>query len=325
MVDDRFLNELRRDPDPAFAARLRERLDRRDAAAVRQFRWRPVLAASISAAVVIALFAFPSVRASAQAVLDLFRVRNFAAVKFDPSRLEKLRAEKQDSGLLMFGKQEVLQDPGQPQQVGSPQAAGAAAGIEVRTPADVPRRMALEKVMVEGPGAGRLTADAVKLRALLDALDIHDLDVPPNIDGKSVTVRKPPIVFERFASDRHHATLIQARSPEVELPAGVDLAQLAELGMRILGVDRTQARRLAQSVDWHTTLLVPVPGNASSFRGVEVQGNPGLLITTSGDKAPGGEHNREGTVLLWSERDRVYALTSDLDGMEVLQMAESVR
>src|SRR5438552_2304015 len=110
-MDDRFLNELRRDPDPAFAGRLRERLRRIERTPrVTARYWRPVVGAAAAAAVVVGLFAFPSVRASAQAMLDLFRVRNFAAVKFDPTRLENLRAQKQDNALLMFGKQEVLQD-----------------------------------------------------------------------------------------------------------------------------------------------------------------------------------------------------------------------
>jgi hypothetical protein len=205
----------------------------------------------------------------------------------------------------------------------------------------LPRGLALKHFMVDGPAAGRFTADAGKLRSLLEALDIRDLDVPQNIDGKSVTVRKPPVVVEQFVSENRRATLLQARNPEVELPAGVNLAQLAEIGMRIIGVDRAQARRLAETVDWHSTLLVPVPPNASSFRSVEVNGNPGLIVTTKGafdaggsqpapggsggvsDSRPGGKQ-RDCAVVLWSENTRVFALVGDLNDVEMMQMAESV-
>lgn len=325
-MDDRFMYELRRDPDPRFAAELRDRLGRDEH--MRQHRarrWRPALAAVAAVAAVVALFAFPSVRASAQAVLDLFRVRTFAAVEFDPSRLDKLRDLKQDNTMLVFGKQEVLRDPGPAQEVATPAAASALAGITVSTPAELPQGLTLRKVLVEGAGEAKLTANAGQLRDILAALDIRDLDVPEAIDGKSVTVRKPPVVIQQYANQDRTLTFVQARQPDVELPAGVDLGRLAEIGMRIIGVDKAQARRLARSIDWHTTLVVPVPMNASTFRGVEVHGHSGLLITTAGKPAADGKRPREGTVLMWSEGDRVFAMESTLHGVELMAIAESVR
>jgi hypothetical protein len=132
------------------------------------------------------------------------------------------------------------------------------------------------------------------------------------------------VVYQNCAVGKLRATLIQAQSPEVELPPGADLARLAEIGMRILGVDKTQARRLAQSVDWHTTLLVPVPMNAASFRGIEVQGNPGLLIETV-KAVSDGHREREGTMVLWSDDGKLYAVVGNLHSGDTVFMAESVR
>ena len=325
-MNDDFLHALRRDPDPEYARRLHERLGRQERpSGLPAVRWKPMLAIATVGASVIALFAFPSVRASAQAVLDLFRVRNFAAVEFDPDRLERLRTEGGDNPMLAFGAQEVLQDPGPPREVPTPEAASAVAGIAVRVPHDLPDGFTLRRVQVQGPGAARLTADVAKLRALLETLEIRDLEIPQSIDGRTLTVRKPPIVMQEYGSANRKAVLFQARNPEVELPAGIDLAQLAEIGMRVLGVDRTQAHRLAQSVDWHTTLLVPVPANASSFRSVEIHGNPGLIVTSTGGKTIRGSRQREGTVVMWSEGDRVFAVVGDLRDLAMMQMAESVR
>lgn len=325
-MDDRFMYELRRDPDPSFAGELRDRLGRDEQ--LRQHRarrWRPALAVAATVAALVALFAFPSVRVSAQAVLDLFRVRSFAAVEFDPNRFDKLRDLKQDNAMLGFGRQDVLRDPGPAQEVATPAAASAMAGIAVSTPTELPQGLTLRKVLVEGAGEARLTANAAQLREILSALDIRDLDVPDGLDGKSVTVRKPPIVIQQFANQDRTLTFIQARQPDVELPAGVDLGQLAEIGMRIIGVDKAQARRLARSIDWHTTLMVPVPANASTFRGVEVHGHSGLLITTAGKPAADGKRQRQGTVLMWSEGDRVFAMESSLHGVDLMAIAESVR
>lgn len=321
-MDDRFLNELRRDPDPEFAARLRQKLSRHERSRA-TLKWKPAFAAAVVVVAVAALFAFPSVRASAQSILDMFRVRNFAAVEFDPERLKKLDAQSKDNGLLMFGGPEVLKDPGPDQVVASPAAAGAIAGIDVRVPSELPRGLVLQKVWIGGEGAARFTANATQMRSLLEALDIRDLEVPQSIDGKSITVRKPKVVFQEYRSDKRRATLIQARQPEVSLPPGANLPQLAEIGMRILGVDAAQARRLAQSVDWNTTLLIPVPQDASSFRGVEIHGNPGLLVTSSGERE--GKPKKQGSIVMWTEGDRVFAVASDLHEMELLTMAESVK
>ena len=327
-MDDRFLHEQRRDPDPAFAARLRSELRRPEHAPRSALRLRPLpaLAALVASAAVVALFVFPSVRVSAQGLLDLFRVRNFAAVSFDPARLEKLRSLHAGEDLPILGKHEVLSDPGEPKVMPTAEAATSVAGLQVRTPSDLPNGLKLTKILVQSKGAMRLTADGAALQSLLESLDIRDLRVPAGLDGKTVTVRKPPIVFEEFKSEKHEAMLLQALAPEIELPVGVDLSQLAEIGMRIMGLESGEARRLAHSVDWHTTLLVPVPQNASKFRTVEVSGNRGLMISTTGDpSAAGKEAQRSGTVVLWSERERVFAVVTDLGEVPALEIAQSVR
>jgi hypothetical protein len=90
-MDDRFLYEARRDPGREFATRLRARLGREERTVrVGGVRLAPALAAATVVGLVASLFVFPSVRASAQAMLDLFRVRNFAPVTFDADRFEKL-------------------------------------------------------------------------------------------------------------------------------------------------------------------------------------------------------------------------------------------
>jgi hypothetical protein len=116
--------------------------------------------------------------------------------------------------------------------------------------------------------------------------------------------------------------LVQARSPEVSVPAGWDVERLAEIGLRVLGLDTGEARRIARSTDWRSTLLVPVPMNASTFRQVTVHGQAGLLITTSTRGEDG--RRREGTMLMWTEGERVFCLQGNLSGPDLMQMAESV-
>ena len=100
--------------------------------------------------------------------------------------------------------------------------------------------------------------------------------------------------------------------------------QLAEIGLRVLGLDEGEARRIARSTDWRSTLLVPVPMNASTFRQATVHGQQGLLITTTGERSADGRRGRDGALLMWTEGDRVFCIQGNLSNPDIMQMAESV-
>jgi hypothetical protein len=323
-MDDRFLQEHRRGPAPGFARRLREKLREQEETS-RTPAWRPLVFAAAAAAVVATLFAFPAVRAGAQSMLDLFRVRSFVAVPFDSDRFEKLRAMDTDNAMLIFDRHEVIQEPGRPVVQSSAAEASALVGYAVESPTYLPRGLAIDTVAVTGEGRARLGVNTSRLRELLATLDLRDLEVPAGLDGQDIEVHMHRVVSQRFRSERNRLSLIQARSPEVSLPAGLDLARLGEMGLRILGMDAGEARRIASTVDWRSTLLVPVPANASSFRSVTVQGNPGLLIEKVQKKSDGSGTRGAGCVVMWTDGDRVFALEGSIGDVDMLQVAESVR
>jgi hypothetical protein len=326
--EDRFLEEFAREPRPGFARALRERLIESDEPR-RAFAWRPAFAGVTVIIAVIALFASPSVRAWAQSVLDMFRVRNFVAVSFDPQRLEKLRSLKSDAAMLMFDRHQVQQEPGDPVEQPSPQAAATVAGFPVATPSYLPDGMTMERVTVRGEARARFGVTTSRLREMLSVLGLNDVQVPPGLDGQDVSVHSYPVVRQAFAKGTNgRLSLMQSRTPDVALPPGVDLERLGEIGLRILGLDASEARRMASSIDWRNTLIVPVPLNASSFRKVTVNGNAGLLVTRDNDRDFDGTQDgtrRARAFLLWTNGDRVFALEGTMGAEGLMQVAESVR
>ncbi len=275
-MDDRFLDEMRREPRPEFARDLHERLRRQGPAAPPARGWQPLrigfaAGGAVAVALVALSFTFPAVRASAQAFLDLFRVRNFAAVSVDPAKLERLKDKSLGLESLLDQQTEQLEKPGAPRVVGSTAEAAALAGYPVRVPAKPPEGYAPDTIAVTGAAAARFTVNAAKIGELLETLGINDLKLPPDLDGTSVTVRTSAAVCQRFVRDKRQMVFVQARSPEVSLPAGLDLPQLGEIALRVAGLDPAEARRFARSIDWHSTLVVPVPIGASSFSEMTVQ------------------------------------------------------
>ncbi len=334
-MDDRFLNQLRRDPRPEFTRSLSERLRR--AASSRPepvvasdgLGFRPAFAAvGALAVVVVALAMFPSVRASAQAFLSLFRVRNFATVPINRDRIEQL--EKLGSGPLdLLGTSSVTRS-GDGTGYGTANEAFANAGWIGKEPAHIPNGMAADSAFVTPETSIDARLDATKANGTFAALGIGDLSLPPELNGAQIAVRVPRAVGVRYTKGKQRAMFLQSPQPQISMPPGVDMARLGEIGLRIAGLDAAEAKRFAATVDWTSTLLVPVPPNTTVIREVEVGGRKGLLVEADvRDVRPGGKANRgyEGnrSTVLWSDDERVYAITGNVSSESVVSMANSVR
>ena len=321
-MDDRFLRDLKKQPNPAFAARLRATLREvpphavaRVAPAVELKRW---LAAAASIAVVSFAFTLPAVQAAAEAFLELFRVQQFTGVQFDPERLRTLESSGFNPEAI-FGSVEPLTTPAEPISYASAAEAGAAAGIRVRTPAWLPSGYEASGIMASSEHAARITVNTAALQTLLDTLGLADAELPEGLDGQTATVRVPPMVTQSYANGGRSVHVIQAKSPEVSFPAGLDLSKLAYAGLRVLGMPRDEAYRMSVTIDWRSTLIVPVPSRAAAYRPINVAGNEGLLIEGLRDQ------NYTGSVLMWSAGGETFAVAGAVRGEELLEIAQTLQ
>lgn len=328
-MDDRFLKDARQEPRPEFARDLRERLRAQEARAeVRRTapaRFVPALAGVAAVLVAVGLFSIPAVRASAQAFLDLFRVRNFAAVTIDPARLQQIKNQTLDVESIL-GQPETIQDPG-PLRVFTNATEAASATGYVLKQAPMVNGFVPDTTFVRGESRKRLRVDTTKLRNVLTALAIDDVTLPPALDGAEVNVHIQPVARTVYKWKDRRISLLQTPSPELSLPPGIDATQLGEIGLRIAGLNPSEARKFAQSVDWHSTMLVPVPSGASSFREVHVGANKGLLIAFDPrHQDMPGRRGEGGTQLLWSDGERVYALVGqNISDATMVELANQVQ
>jgi hypothetical protein len=255
------------------------------------------------------------VRASAQSFLSLFRIVDFVAVPLGERGLASV--DSIDLPRLLSEHVQITGDT-PPTPVASADEASGLAGYSVRVPGWLPAGATLVEAAVSGARVVQVTADTVRLQGVMDSLGITDLDVPAGLDGQTLTVNVPPMVMLRYRHDGRHTRFLQAPSPVVSLPAGVELSALGEIGLRILGLAPDEARRLAGSIDWTSTMLVPLPPTAHTFRRIDVNGHPGVAV----------EHqppNQSPTnMILWSDGERVFALMSLQHMTQVMQMALSV-
>jgi len=323
-MDENSLYGLRRTPPEDFTRKLRASLQQKARTRIASRRVEKIAAVFVACLALAGVFSVPSVRAAATAFLDMFRVVHFAAIPVDASALRRLRNSGLDLPRLLADQVQVATPPGAPTSYATPAEAAAAAGFHVYVPAWMPGGWSTEvpTVQVVAANSARVTANTARLTQILTALDIDDVSIPQGLDGRTANIRIAPAVVLRWQHNGQALELRQSPSPQVDFPSGTDLPALAEIGLRILGLPREDAYRFAQGIDWRTTLLVPIPVNAVSFRQVSVQGGSGLLLELAHartDSRPGG------ALLLWSDGTRVFGLQGTVGSQQLLEMAQTLQ
>jgi Domain of unknown function (DUF4367) len=321
-IDD-LLNRNRQPVPESFARTLRARLNSKETHVTKRILPRLALAGIATALAAAATFNVPALSAAAQGFLNLFRIQRVTAIAFDPTRIQAVREQGgTDVKALMGDAVEVIAQPGEPVVVADADAASLLSGIAVRLPASTPFGAAPE-LTVGGAGHVRVTGDSNKIAAALQVLGVTDVTAPAALDGATIDIKTAAAVVARYGERSRGMSLIQTRSPEVTLPEGVRMADLGEIGLRLMGMSADEARTTAAKIDWNSTLVVPIPANAATFREVTIGANTGLLIASEG-RGRSVTDTRSGRMLVWVNNGIVYALTGDLSAIEMVTLAESL-
>jgi anti-sigma factor RsiW len=281
-------------------------------------RWRPVTVALTVLLTLAVLFSIAPVRNAAADILGLFRVRKFAVIPIDPSQVARLEElAQQAEGLL--GEPTVVREPGEEQMVSDAAQASAAAGFNVRLPSALPSAAGLTSFTVQTGPAMRFEAERTMVETLMQAAGMSSGGLPPG-DKIAASVDVSAIAVAEYSIGRGRLTLIQAPSPAVDVPEGLDIVALSQAGFQLLGIPGEEARRLATTIDWTSTLVIPLPTNMAQAREVNIDGTSGLLVQESGD-----EPNPE-KMLLWEREGIVYAVNAfGLENATILSIADSLR
>ena len=308
------------------------------------FMFRKIIAlpfVSVGAIVILLLavvLAVPSTRALADQFLNLFRVRQVTVIPVDFTGLEQLAGSSalgQQISQLISSSITMTKKPGAPVEAVSPAQASELAGLSVR----LPQGMTPSRISVMNPTAFTFTVDRAKAQALLDEAGRSDLVLPKEVDGARIDVSIPAVVSVSYGtcpaprSDRSGpdigsgssgrrypdcVIMVQAVSPTVDAPPSVDVAQLAQIGLEFTGMSAEQAAAFARTVDWASTLVVPIPKNGAIYEQVTVDGVTGTLIQRPADDAPQ-------YALLWAKDGVLYAISGlGTNSQQAMQMANSL-
>lgn len=298
----------------------------------------PIVRFGAAAALILALLlAFPGTRALADELLNLFRVQQVTVIPVDFTGMKQLTGNdalgKQLSQLISSSI-DMTQKPGEPTAASDAAQASQLAGFSVR----LPEGKAPSQIYVTGAAAFTATVAREKAQALINEAGRSDLVLPASIDGAKISVNIPASVSVGFGtcpkpqadetkSEDHRipgrrfpdcVMLAEIPSPTVKAPADVDVAQLAQIGLEFTGMSREEAAAYTSTVDWTSTLVVPIPKNAATVQQVSVDGVTGTLIQRPADDAPE-------FALLWVKDGIVYSFSGlGTNSQQAIDLANSL-
>jgi len=277
-------------------------------------RYRPV---GVSLALIVLLAAALSaapVRTLASQLLGIFRVQQVAVVPVDMSTLEGLSnnaALSQQAEALFAESVKTTREAAQPQEVSTVAEASAAAGFPVRV-LDAGAG-ALTLTVERGP-AVEMTINRARAQALLEAAGHTDIKLPATLDGAPIAIDIPAGVVSRYgacrtADDRQSPLdtcliLTQLPSPTVTTPPDLNMQELAAAGLQMAGLNPLEAQAFSRTVDWTSTLVIPIPVGQADYQQVFVDGVTGYLIASTGN------NDLPSQTLIWTRDGMIYDLTT---------------
>lgn len=299
-------------------------------------RLRPAFAVAATVLALGIALTFPPVQALATNFLGLFRVKQIEVVQVDPSRLSDLNNDKilgQRIGEMFSDSFTVGKEPGEPVVVADAAAASQSAGFSVRLPTSATESPALS---VSDSTSFSLTIDRERAQGILNDAGFSDLVLPESVDGATVSVDIPASVAAAYGPCPSPSTteeeginwsqlrqciiFTQMPSPTVDAPADLDVKALAEIGLQFMGMSAEDAQQISETVDWSTTLVIPLPRNAAEVEEVSVDGVTGTLLSRRSDEDTPARYT-----LIWVKNDVIYAIAGFDRADDALAMANSLQ
>jgi len=301
--------------------------------------------------VVAILVSINPVRSWAQRILAMLRVQKIQVVTIDPTTLMSSSSEPDSRPYKLINQfvadnVVVTLDPGRPDVFSDVTRAAQSAGYAIRT---IGSLGAPHSVEVNGETAFQMTINRDRVVTLLDEIGRPDIHIPESANGALIAVHIPKSVIsiygdcpalhkyvsshpqseaealaerkmERMANikDTNCTYLIQAPSPTVSVPSDLNMSDIAEAALELAGMSPAEAQSFCQTVDWSSTLVVPIPRNSSSYETVTVEGVEGTLITEM--LSQGNRYS-----LLWIKNGVIHSLAGHGNSSDALSLAASLR
>ena len=287
----------------------------------------PAWAALAATVMLCALLAsWHPAQAVAQRLLGFLRFESVAIIEIDRSMM---RNRPSDGQAQMFAQAvsesvEEIKKPGPTRTAGSVQQASEWAKLDLRLPAG---RVDEPLLKVIDSSAFQMKVDLIRVERMIDVIGGSDIEIPERLDGATVRVDIFEMATaayggcwgETFEKEVGCFQLAQTRAPTVVTTPQLDLAEIAKLGLQVAGMSSEDAAAITGSIDWTSTLVIPVPKHKMRQQRIEVDGVEGVVMV----EEVAGDGPME-YAILWVKNGVTYGLNGYGDWGLGLQAANSL-
>ena len=275
----------------------------------KELRRMKIRKTAIAAVIVLAIGligSIPSVQTMAANFLQVFRVQNVDTLTMGPNDMAQienaLRQGNQTLDLENFGS---IKSVGESEERSLQAEELNSLSFKTKFPAlmeDQQAEYSLQKVP-----AMEVRPRVENVNEFLAALG-SEYKLPMALDGQLCRITMGESLTTCYAELR----LYQGPSPQIEVPAGVSVEEVAQ-AMVALPIWPENIRRQLEAVnDWEHTLLIPSSDKAQK---VSVNGNTAVLLNET-----------DQTALIWQEDGILYALEDQSNNqLDLVKIAESLR
>ena len=304
---------------------------KRDKSSSLPWRWSAArgwgIAAATACVAALLLLTLGPVRTWAQGLLAIFRVEHFTVLELSPemeASLQNNQMLNQSISRMLSDHVKVTQQPQPPQTLGGEAQAKQMAGFGVKFfPGTGPN-----KILLEGGAGAAFTLNRDRLQSILDEAGRGDVQIPQSVDGAVVSLSIAPGILATYDQcpdgqprpddARACVTLFEVPSPVVRAPQDFDPAKLAQVGLEVLGMSANDAASYTQTVDWTSTLVLPVSSGSMSYKQFPIHGVEAVLLRDKRSTASGSY------TVTWVDGGIVYGIEGYGDDTAAVNLAEQL-
>jgi hypothetical protein len=236
----------------------------------------------------------------------------------------------------MLSKQAKVSLDEKDQPVTDAAAASRLAGFAAQLPS---MRKDPPTLIVTGAHTIDAPVDRSQLRTILAEAGRPSVTLPSSLDGAQFTVRTPRAIRAQYGNcpvpvaatlqnqiqgppppttdNGNCIVLMQGPPASADVPAGLDLDQLVEIGLELSGMSPNQSAAFQKTLDAKSTLVLSMPRGMRSYSEVELAGARGILVNTAGRRGPTYS-------LVWTKNGIVYALVGYGSPGDAVPLANSL-
>ena len=274
------------------------------------------------------------VRSVIASTLSIFRAQDIKSINISLKDLNEIRENlarnESEIDIDQIGK--IAKTGGQNRPV-TAEEAKRTADFRVRFPAALGDSES--HVRIIEPATVDFTLNVANINQVLKSFGATHL-LPKEVDGKTFCVNFSSQVMADYGTGDRFITVMQTKSPEIHVPAGVDVDAIYHALIELPVLPHHLQNQLKSIKDWKNTLYVPVvDANAEE---ITINGAKGYVYAREGKDQGTVSHtySKDGKTetifhstmhssVIWYDQGTIYSVQGNVNKDEVIRIARSMR